>query len=222
MKIAFLGIGNVGSALADNLACLGHTVTIAARAAHGPAPGAKHIEASPLPESTFVAGSRDAEATPAMPQRTTGERFQPVLQATRLDASPELSDAVQQQLVQALKQRAASMDRLTLQLHPRHLGALELEFRHDGAEVTVQVQAREAPTRDLIEQAAPRLRHQLAELGVNLGEVTVQEEGADNQRRHPATAADDTRRSSSDEEDSATSSISLRAPTPRSAHDYYV
>lgn len=31
MKITFLGIGNVGSALADNLAKLGHTVTIAAR-----------------------------------------------------------------------------------------------------------------------------------------------------------------------------------------------
>jgi len=31
MKIAFIGIGNVGSALADHLARLGHSVTIAAR-----------------------------------------------------------------------------------------------------------------------------------------------------------------------------------------------
>jgi 8-hydroxy-5-deazaflavin:NADPH oxidoreductase len=31
MKIAFIGVGNVGSALADNLAKLGHEVTIAAR-----------------------------------------------------------------------------------------------------------------------------------------------------------------------------------------------
>jgi len=55
----------------------------------------------------------------------------------------------------------------------------------------VQVQVREAHTRELIEHAAPRLRQQLAELGVNLGEVTVKEEGAEGQRqRHHAASAE--------------------------------
>ena len=50
MNITFLGIGNVGGALADNLAKLGHRGTIAARP-----PSSETVQAAQIQNSTLAA-----------------------------------------------------------------------------------------------------------------------------------------------------------------------
>ena len=182
---------------------------------------AKTTEEPALPSTMTMPTRQEVEVAP-IPPRAAGDRFPAVAApATAGNTPAEFSELIQQQFLQALRQRAAKLDRITLQLHPRHLGTLELEFRHDGNEVAVQVQAREAHTRDLFDQAAPRLRQQLAELGVNLTSVTVQDEASHQQRqRRDGAAAMPPAQDAPDEELASP----RREPRPRDGvtHDYYV
>lgn len=62
-----------------------------------------------------------------------------------------------------------------LQVHPEHLGPIDLRLRLDGDQAQLSMTASHGLTRDALEQAVPRLREQLAEVGVQLAQADVGE-----------------------------------------------
>ncbi len=89
------------------------------------------------------------------------------------------SQALQDQIMRVITRQAVLQGKLQVQLNPRELGMVDIEFTHErSGEVQVAIVAREAATRDLLDAALPRLRQSLQEAGVALGQLNVQQEDA--------------------------------------------
>ncbi len=94
------------------------------------------------------------------------------------------TQSLQDQIMRVITRQAVLQGKLQVQLNPRELGMLDIEFTHErGGEVQVAIVAREAATRDLLDAALPRLRQSLQEAGVALGQLDVQQENAGRETR---------------------------------------
>ncbi len=85
----------------------------------------------------------------------------------------------------------------TLQLHPERLGTLDIRLRVEGDTAHLQLNAH-AQARESLEQAAPRLREMLAELGLAGAQIDIQtradhrnQPGEEPQPMAPGSASDD-------------------------------
>ena len=140
---------------------------------------AQVTSASPQPQPQVAMQS--AILTPSVvrevQEASAPQPSNPALTASR--PSQELVDDVQAQVQRFVALRAAAQGQVSLQLHPRELGRLDIDFRHDAGEVQIQISTREAGTREILESALPKLRASLAEAGVNLGDLDVKEERED-------------------------------------------
>jgi flagellar hook-length control protein FliK len=63
--------------------------------------------------------------------------------------------------------------RAELILTPPHLGKVEVSIHLNGDQGTAQFLASSQSTREALEQAMPRLRELLAQVGISLGEASV-------------------------------------------------
>ena len=106
------------------------------------------------------------------------------LSATAMNKA--LGENVSNQLMRAVSRQALTNGRFTLQLNPRELGAVDIEFSTERGELQLAVVVRETATRELVENNLARLRQNLQEAGVNLGELDVRQE--QQQRRQSNTA----------------------------------
>ena len=121
-------------------------------------------------------------------------------------------DDVQAQVQRFIALRAASQGQVTLQLHPRELGRLDIDFRHDSGEVQIQISARETATREILESVLPKLRASLSEAGVNLGSLHVRDEQEQRHESKGQPNAQDTAMHRSDEESIGTASSDSADP----------
>ncbi|WP_299005610.1 flagellar hook-length control protein FliK [uncultured Shewanella sp.] len=80
------------------------------------------------------------------------------------------SPAMQQQLVTMVSQ---GVQQAEIRLDPAELGQMMVRIQVQGDTTQVQFQVNQAQTRDLIEQALPRLKDMLAEQGMQLSEGQV-------------------------------------------------
>lgn len=71
-----------------------------------------------------------------------------------------------------------------LQVHPEHLGPIDIRLRLDGDSAQLLAAATQAVTRDALEQALPRLREQLAEAGLQLTQADVGDRGPEGRSPH--------------------------------------
>ncbi len=93
------------------------------------------------------------------------------------DASArELGSAVHDQVMRAMSRQALAQGRLTLQLNPRELGAVDIEFSQERGELQVAIVARETAARELLDGALPRLRQSLQDAGISVGDLNVRQE----------------------------------------------
>lgn len=63
---------------------------------------------------------------------------------------------------------------VSMRLEPPELGAVRIDAVLTGRQLTLHIRAEQEPTRDLLEQALPRLRESLAQHGIATDRVTVQ------------------------------------------------
>ncbi|WP_299495100.1 flagellar hook-length control protein FliK [uncultured Shewanella sp.] len=91
------------------------------------------------------------------------------------------SPVMQQQLVTMISQ---GVQQAEIRLDPAELGQMMVKIQVQGDTTQVQFQVTQAQTRDLIEQALPRLKDMLAEQGMQLsdGQVSYQGRGNDQQQ----------------------------------------
>jgi flagellar hook-length control protein FliK len=93
------------------------------------------------------------------------------------DAQVRGMDAeVREQIMRVMSRAALAQGKLTLQLNPHELGSLDIEFSTDKGEMQVAIVAREVATRDLLEASVARLRQNLQDAGVNVGQLDIRQD----------------------------------------------
>lgn len=147
-------------------------------------------------------------SSPAVP---SDDALASTLQAAVNRQSAEAVDAMQSQVQRFIALRSSTPGHVSLQLHPRELGRLDMDFRQEGGELQVQITARESQTREMLESVLPRLKASLLELGIQVGKFDI--EGGDPHEKpdtsDPAMA--DTSAQPQDEGDEASESNALLA-----------
>jgi hypothetical protein len=79
--------------------------------------------------------------------------------------------AMQRVVWMAARDQGVSQARL--QLHPAHLGKIDIHLEVQGREASVVLNVTNAPVREAVEAMLPRLRDQLEQQGINLGDASV-------------------------------------------------
>lgn len=151
-----------------------------------PAPAAQAADFNVLPS----AQATTAPVTTPVPTVTTASP-EPPLPAAQLHTSidvPVRDAAWAEQLGERVQLMANSrLQTAEIRLTPAELGPVRVQIAVDDGTANVTFQAQHAITRDVIEQALPRLRELLAESGLTLNQASVDGEGV----RHGSRQAGD-------------------------------
>lgn len=117
-----------------------------------------------------VAQARGLEA------QTVNAAQQPPLQLTRDAAGEQLAERVQMMLSKNLKN-------IDIRLDPPELGRMQIRMTMNNDVASVQFTVANQQTRDIVEQAMPRLREMLAQQGLQLADTSVQQQNAGQQQQ---------------------------------------
>jgi len=125
-----------------------------------------------------VAGQQGLGATQARgleAQAASGTQ-QPPLQLTRDGASDQLAERVQMMMSKNLKN-------IDIRLDPPELGRMQIRMTMNNDVASIQFTVANQQTRDIVEQAMPRLREMLAQQGLQLADTSVQQQNAGQQQQ---------------------------------------
>ncbi len=127
---------------------------------------------------------------------------------------------MKQQLVTMVSQ---GVQHAEIRLDPPELGQLMVRIQVQGDQTQVQFQVAQHQTRDMIEQAIPRLKDLLSEQGMQLTDSQVSQEDSNNGEGEAASDDNGDQFTSELDEISAEESLisSKQATSYRSGIDYY-
>lgn len=96
-------------------------------------------------------------------------------------ASAELRAAAEQTMERVvwMAARKQGLSEARLQLHPAHLGKLDIRLELQGREASLQLTVYHSAVREAVEAMLPRLKEQLEGQGLNLGDAWVFDSGAE-------------------------------------------
>ena len=117
----------------------------------------------------------------ALPEQAIAPRAAPGSQGTTIDVSLLQQSEFAQALARGIAQRVLrgdGGDQLTIRLNPRELGEIDVTVRQNE-QYSVQLQAREPATRELLEQHLPRLRQMFEDSGLALADTEVDSRDAE-------------------------------------------
>ena len=144
-----------------------------------------------------VAGQGDL----AFRQALTGSDRSALSDAARLNQftpnqNPAARELAGRQLSEALGQRlaaniAAGHYRLTFNVHPRELGAIDVVMEMRDGRLDAQINTSNAVTRELLGDSLPRLRDALQQSGVNLAQLQVGSEAQQGQSQGREASTND-------------------------------
>jgi flagellar hook-length control protein FliK len=159
---------------------------------------------------------------------TTVSTPSPLLQSAALQQPIELqakhaSAMVGERILMMLNQ---GKQEVTIRLDPAELGSMHIKLQIQQDQLQVAIQTQVGQSREIIEQNLPRLREQLAQQGISLGEATVeQQSGQQQSNAQDADQKNSTNQKSSSLEDVSVEEQSewLTTQIPLSAQgiDYY-
>ncbi len=172
-----------------------------------------------------VLSAGDNRSLASLQQRQSDSQPSPLLRHFAADPASALGNQLQLLV-------ARNLDQITVRLDPQELGSMTIQLRLSEQQLNVQFQVANPHTRDMVEQALPRLREMLGEAGIQLGNTQVgqqqqrdpQQLAGDGQPRQGGSARGDSR-TAGDEERAADSQ---RQRLPRSLNvapgrlDFYV
>lgn len=111
-------------------------------------------------------------------RQDTSLNNQPPLLLTKEQAGDQLADKVQMMAAKNLKQ-------IDIRLDPPELGRMQIKLSlHDDNQASIQFQVAHQQTRDLIDQAMPRLRELLLQQGMQLAQSSVHQESSQQFSHH--------------------------------------
>tara|TARA_R110001583_G_scaffold26571_2_gene95723 strand:+ start:25016 stop:27367 length:2352 start_codon:yes stop_codon:yes gene_type:complete len=115
---------------------------------------------------------------------------------------------------------------VTIRLDPAELGSMHIKLHVQQDQLQVAIQTQVGQSRDIIEQNLPRLREQLAQQGINLGEASVEQQS----RQQQSNSQDSSQMGSSSQGrdhqgesfiDEQTEFFPTQIPLPAQGIDYY-
>lgn len=160
------------------------------------------------------------------PQRTDIAQIQVSLRQSN-EQQVQLQDMIQR-FAPVMKQQLVTMvsqgvQHAEIRLDPPELGQLMVRIQVQGDQTQVQFQVAQHQTRDIIEQAIPRLKDLLSEQGMQLTDSQVSQEDSNNGEGEQASDDNGDQFTSELDEISAEESLisSKQATSYRSGIDYY-
>lgn len=110
-------------------------------------------------------------------QRTTSAELQQPLNLQDKHASAMLGERILMMIGQGKQE-------VQIRLDPAELGSMQIKLQVQQDQVQVAIQTQVGQSRDIIEQNLPRLREQLAQQGVSLGETSVEQQNQQQQQNN--------------------------------------
>ena len=147
-----------------------------------------------LAEQLFVQPARPtAVATDALSSNSSShaQTAQDAALTQREHLAQNVQAQLQAQITRAMTRQALMQGRISVQLNPVELGAVDLDIATERGEIQIVMVAREIATRDLLDAGLTRLRHSLQEAGLAVSSLDVRHDNADAQRRDARHAFDD-------------------------------
>jgi hypothetical protein len=145
------------------------------------------IAAAPGARAQRDDGERPDRA-PTPPAAVSVEAAAPAARLAVPDHGPERPQAprpiVEQVVARLSEVRHSGRHEMSLRLDPPDLGGVRIEARLDGTRLQVEIRVDQAPTRELLAEALPRLRESLAQQGFVPDQVSVHL-GLEGAGRHP-------------------------------------
>lgn len=131
-----------------------------------------------------VAGQQGLGATQArgVEAQAANATQQAPLQLTRDGASDQLAERVQMMMSKNLKN-------IDIRLDPPELGRMQIRMTMNNDVASIQFTVANQQTRDIVEQAMPRLREMLAQQGLQLADTSVQQQNAGQQQQSQYVAS---------------------------------
>ncbi|MGR5176176.1 flagellar hook-length control protein FliK [Vibrio parahaemolyticus] len=114
------------------------------------------------------------------PQSATGVQSPLVL--TKENASEQMSERLQMMMSKNLKH-------VDIRLDPPDLGRMQIRMTLNNDSATVHFTVQNQQTRDMVDQAMPRLREMLSQQGIQLADTSVQQQNQ-GQQRHASHGTD--------------------------------
>lgn len=179
-----------------------------AQAASATDSGGERLTAAALGTPSAV----DNRTLAGLQQRQSDSQPSPLLRHFAADPASALGNQLQLLV-------ARNLDQITVRLDPQELGSMTIQLRLSEQQLNVQFQVANPHTRDMVEQALPRLREMLGEAGIQLGNAQVgqqqrdpQQLAGDGQPRQGGSTRGDSRMAGDEEQ--AADSQRQRLPRP--------
>ena len=105
---------------------------------------------------------------PAVAAEAQASRAEPAVSAR--SAAEQIAEEVAERLGLL---RRPGLHEISLELRPDNLGTVHLAARLEGRQLTLEIRAELAQSRDLLQQALPQLRELLAQQGIDAGRLSI-------------------------------------------------
>ncbi|MCP4320930.1 MAG: hypothetical protein GY787_03560 [Alteromonadales bacterium] len=160
--------------------------------------------------------------------QTTNSNLIPALQSNTLQQPLDLqakhaSGMIGERVLMMLGQ---GKQEVTIRLDPAELGSMHIKLQVQQDQLQVAIQTQVGQSRDIIEQYLPRLREQLAQQGINLGETSVEQQSqqnSSNPHKSQEAAGTGQRGNGTDETllEDQSEWLATQIPLPAQGIDYY-
>lgn len=138
-----------------------------------------------IAEASVIPATNATTEVNIAPQQTVSAAPTPTTTLSAPLATPawqaQLSQQVSEQAQQIVHMRLQNDQTIRLRLHPAELGPLMISMKVEDQSAQIQFVSGHSQVRLAVEQALPQLRDILAEQGLDLGESSVRDHGADAQ-----------------------------------------
>ena len=154
-------------------------------------PGGRIEQVVPQPPQTQVPQEQVVGILPSSASTNQADQSTKLLSMAHVEANVRAGESAKGQLasefeaqVMRVLTRRSLQGELQLQLQPRALGLMDIRVQQEQGEVSIVLIPREQPARELLEQLLPRLRQNLQEAGVSIGDLDVQQDHPREHDRH--------------------------------------
>jgi len=147
-----------------------------------------------LADQLFVQPARPAVVVTDAPVSNSSFHAQTTQDAAltqREQLAQNVQAQLQAQITRAMTRQALMQGRISIQLNPVELGAVDLDFTTERGEIQIVMVAREMATRELLDAGLARLRLSLQEAGLAVSSVDIRHDDSGAARRDARHGPDD-------------------------------
>ncbi|MEI6896436.1 MAG: flagellar hook-length control protein FliK [Psychromonas sp.] len=189
------------------------------------------------PDKVSINNNQESNSLTSMGQ--TNSSSEKLLNKTMTNTTSLMQSTALQQPIELQEKNAAAVmgekimmminqgkQEVTIRLDPAELGSLLIKLQMHQDQVQVAIQTQVSQSRDIIEQHLPRLREQLEQQGVSLGEATVEQQSKQQQSNSQNTHTETTTRQERGSEQNSfleeqSDWISTKIPLSAQGIDFY-